>query len=530
MATIANETKKMPQITLQNVGVTFGNVLFSNLSFSLSEGSRIGVAGNNGAGKSTLLRCVAGLMEPSEGSIRRSKGIRLGYVEQAVPEALRGMTLRQAILDAIEVDERELVSWRVDLVLETFGAPSSMRDRALFQLSGGWQRLALIARAWVCDPDVVVIDEPTNHLDLAKILVLESWLTQDLGDTALLMVSHDRRFLDTCTNHTLFLRSGVSQMYSYPFSRARDLLIESDRALEGKKERELKEVQRLRKSAHKLRQIGVNNYSTAALRKSGQIARRAETIEESLTATHVEKRRDIHLASRDTHAKRIIGIERVTVCRPDGVPLFVIGKLEIWQGDRVVVLGRNGTGKTRFVLRLRAAFADREAARIDGIMVAPSAVMAYIDQEMSQLPNEETVGRYIGATYETGAQRATSLLVSAGFSIAQQARRIAELSPGEKARLALLAVRLSEPSFYLMDEPTNHLDITGQEQLEAEILAHAATAIFVSHDRALVENIGTRFLVVEGENIFELEDPHIFYELLTTNSTLPELAANIVPL
>lgn len=517
----------MSQTILQNLGVTFNEVLFRNVSFSFGEGDRVGIVGNNGAGKTTLIHCVAGLIEPTEGTILRPRGERLGLVEQTVPPDLITLSLREAVLTGISADERDSLEWRVEVVLDEFKAPEEMRERPLSYLSGGWQRLALIARAWVSDPDILIIDEPTNHLDLAKILTLENWLNNTVLRIPLLIVSHDRRFLESCTNRTLFLRTGESRIYAYPFSRARELLLEDDRALENRKDRELKELQRLRKSAHNLRQIGVNNYSAAALRKSNQMANRAEAIHESLPDTHVEQKRDIKLASQGTHAKQIIRIENLTISRPDGVPLFHIGRLNLNRGDRVVVLGRNGAGKTQFVRRLRAGFSDPEVARPEGLRIAPSVIMGYIDQGMTQLPDSDTLRDYVCGTYRTGEQRATSLLVSAGFPVAQLAQRISGLSPGLKARLALLSLRLCEPSFYLMDEPTNHLDIAGQEQLEAEILAHEATALLVSHDRTFVEHTGTRFLIIENAVVLEVDSPELFYRALAENAAISQISAGL---
>lgn len=515
----------MTQITAQNLTVSFADDLFQDVSFVLAEGDRIGIVGNNGGGKTTLLKCVAGLLEPARGVVTRPKKARLAYVPQAVPSHLEALTLRDAVFESIPAEERDSLGWRAEMVLDSFGTPESLHDRPLSQLSGGWRRIALIARAWAIDPDILLLDEPTTHLDLVKIMILESWLEHEVGRIPLMVASHDRRFLDTCTNRTLFLRPRDSVMYAYPFSHARELLAENDRALESKKARELKEAQRLRQSAHNLRQIGVNNYSAAALRKSIQIAKRADSIENSLTETHVEPRRDIKLASRDTHAKRMVGIENVVISQPNGSPLFSIGKLEVWQGERVVLLGRNGTGKSCFVKRLLAAFAAPDLARGEGITIAPSAVMGYIDQNMSHLPEDEDLGRYVSGL--VGRDRAVSLLISAGFAIGQHTQKIKSLSSGQKARLALLALRLVEPNFYLMDEPTNHIDILGQEQLESEVLEHAATAVLVSHDRAFVENTGTRFLVVDETRLVELESPQPFYQALADDAPISKVVAGL---
>jgi ATPase subunit of ABC transporter with duplicated ATPase domains len=515
----------MTQVTVQSLGVSFAHDLFQDVSFVLADGDRIGVVGNNGGGKTSLLKCVAGLLEPTHGVVTLPKKARLAYVPQAVPPHLEALTLRDAVFEAIPAEERDSVGWRAEMVLDSFGTPDSLYERPLPQLSGGWRRVALIARAWAVDPDILLLDEPTTHLDLLKIFILERWLAREVGNIPLMVASHDRRFLDMCTNRTLFLRPRDSIMYGYPYSRSRELLAESDRALESRKARELKEAQRLRQSAHNLRQIGVNNYSAAALRKSIQIAKRAESIESAAPETHVEPRRDIKLASRDTHAKKMIGMENVVISQPDGYPLFSIGKLEVWQGDRVVLLGRNGTGKTCFVKRLLKAFGEPELARREGVRIAPSVVMGYIDQNMSHLPDDEEIGRFVSGL--AGRDRTTPLLIGAGFPLGQHTQKIGSLSAGQRARLALLALRLLEPNLYLMDEATNHIDILGQEQLESEVLEHAATAVLVSHDRAFVEETGNRFVVIDEGRLFEVESPEPFYEALADDVPLSETVSGL---
>jgi ATPase subunit of ABC transporter with duplicated ATPase domains len=515
------------QITVKDLSAGIREALFQDLSFTLSEGDRMGVVGNNGAGKTTLLKCVEGSLAPWSGNVTLPRGKRLLVVPQTVPSELESLSLRDAVLDAIDPESRDYLAWRVDVVLDKFGAPDEMLDRPLAHLSGGWQRLALIARAWVADPDILLIDEPTNHLDLAKILMLERWLQRELQTTPLLIVSHDRRFLQTCTNRTLFLRPSLSRVYDYSFARARALLEEDDRVLELKKDRELDELRRLRKSAHTLRQIGVDNYSAAALRKSNQIARRADAIQDSLPSTHVEPKRDIKLISQSTRANRLINIEGMTITQPSGAILFRIGKLDIGPGERVVVLGRNGTGKTQFIQKLRAGFQLPDKAREEGLSIGPSLLLGYIDQNMSQLPADKTLHDFISAAHGTDFQRATSLLVSAGFPLSQQNSSIGSLSPGERARLSLLYLRLSVPSFYLMDEPTNHLDVAGQEQLESEILTHGAAAILVSHDRAFIENVGTRYLVIADQQLLEVESPDIFYQSLSDDIPLSQLVSRV---
>ncbi|HEY3848281.1 MAG TPA: ATP-binding cassette domain-containing protein, partial [Acetobacteraceae bacterium] len=187
-------------------------------------------------------------------------------------------------------------------------------------------------------------------------------------------------------------------------------------------------------------------------------------------------------------------------------------KLHVFQEDRLVLLGRNGVGKTLFMQRLRQAIALPDGA--PGIRAAPSIVLGYVDQLMSQLPLDDTPHDYIAARFRLGDQRSTSLLAGAGCTVDMQRRPIRFLSLGQRARLGLLARRLAEPNFYLLDEPTNHVDIAGQERLEAEILAHAPTCVLVSHDRSFAAAIATRFLMIEHGRVEEVDGPERFYRSL----------------
>ena len=265
-------------ISLKSLGVTMSAPLFSNLDLVIGAGDRLGIVAANGRGKSTLLKCLAGEFEPTAGDITRSRGLRVGHVEQSVPDALLDRGFHDVVADALPVEQRDSELWRVDVALDSLDVPEGMRARPMRALSGGWQRLALIARVWVTDPDVLLLDEPTNHLDLAKISQLETWLNALPREVPVIVASHDRAFLDATSNRTLFLRPEDSPVFALPYSRARQALDELDASTARKFERDMKIAQQLRKQAAKLNNIGINSGSDLLTVKTKQLKERAERL------------------------------------------------------------------------------------------------------------------------------------------------------------------------------------------------------------------------------------------------------------
>src|SRR6478672_8829105 len=337
----------MTLITLRNLGVSLGAPLFSALNLVVNAGDRIGLVAANGRGKTTLLRCMAGSMEASEGEITRARGLNVGYVEQNVPEALMERPLHEAVLETLLPDAQHSESWRVDVALDQLGVTEALREMPLKHLSGGWQRFAMLARVLVTDADVLLLDEPTNHLDLARIGQLETWLNALPREMPVVIASHDRAFLDATTSRTLFLRPEQSQIFSLPFTPARTALREADASDERRYQRDLKTAQQLRQQAAKLNNVGINSGSDLLLSKTRQLKARAEKLQDAAKPAHLERSAGaIRLANRGTHA---------TVETPDGRLLFRTGKQFIGKGDRIVLLGSNGAGKTRLEAMLRAA-------------------------------------------------------------------------------------------------------------------------------------------------------------------------------
>lgn len=505
----------MASIQLKDVSAIAQTELFKNLNLSVSNGESVGLIAANGRGKTTLLRFLAGQSEPSSGQIAFSRGARVGYVEQEVEQDQLDQSVYDFVASALSDEQRDYEIWRVDVALAEFQVPEAQYHEPLRKLSGGWRRLIMIARVWLTEPDILLLDEPTNHLDLAKIVQLESWIKQTSAQVPMIVASHDRAFLDNCTNRSLFLRPGISRYFSVPYSEARAALEQEDAAAEKVLIKEQKQAKQLREQAAKLNNVGINSGSDLLQTKAKQLRKRASDIEDNLKDLHKERHGDITLANRGTHAKVIMSFEDVTVCAPNGDKLFSIEKELINAGDRIVVLAENGAGKTQLIKKVHRAF-QSEGSEL-GIWVTPSTVLGYADQEISQLPVDETPENFILQHKGVGNARCRSLLANIGFEFEKQSKPIGHLSYGQRSRLALLSLRLIEPNFYLLDEPTNHVDIPGREMLEAEIVEKGATAIIVSHDREFARSVGTRYFEIEKrrKRLVEVASPEPFFERMS---------------
>ncbi|HWJ72740.1 MAG TPA: ABC-F family ATP-binding cassette domain-containing protein [Kaistia sp.] len=499
----------MSLITARSLGMALGAPLFSQLDFVIHKGGRIGLVAANGRGKSTLLRCLAGRVDPTEGTIQHARGTRIALMQQDLSADALACSVRDALIDALPAETRDWDAWRVDVALDELDFPAEFRDRPLVTLSGGWQRIALLARAALTEPDLLLLDEPTNHLDLERIGAVERWIAALPKDIALVVASHDRAFLDTVTNRTLFLRATGSADFALPYSLARDSLDVADQAAARRHETDLREAVQLRRQAAKLNNIGINSGSDLLTVKTRQLKARAERIEAAAQpAFREESAGRIRLAERGATARTLLAIENLTVTTPDGRKLFTTGRLWVQPGDRVMLLGANGSGKSQLMDRLARALCGAE---VDGIKAGPSAVLGHIDQALSHIDGAETLQSAIGSRFALGEQRIRSLLAGAGFAVERLARSVSTLSGGQRARLAMLILRLEQPNFYLLDEPTNHLDIEGQEALEGELTGGEAAAIIVSHDRRFVETVGNRFWRIRRGRLVEEDGPAEFF-------------------
>jgi len=417
-------------------------------------------------------------------------------------------TLYDFVLAALPQDQADYESWRVDVALDELSVPYDLQQTQLSALSGGWQRTAMLAAAWITEPDVLLLDEPTNHLDLQRIGLLQNWLANLPRETPVVITSHDRAFLDATTNRTLFLRAERSRDFAQPFTKARAALAQADEADARRFANDLNKASQLRKQAAKLKNIGINSGSDLLITKTKQLTERAAKIEAAAKPSHQDRSAgDIKLTNSGTHAKALVSFDEVWVKTPDARDLYRTGKMWITPGDRIVLLGANGTGKTQLVKAVHRALTGAAS----DIKVAPTVTLGYSDQQLTQLADTDTPMTAVAGAFDVGDQRARGLLAGAGVKIQMQDTPLGKLSGGQKARLAMLVLRLTQPNFYLLDEPTNHLDIEGQEALEDELCAHGAACLLVSHDRSFVRNVGNRFWQIERKRLIEVDDPEAFF-------------------
>ena len=492
----------MNLVSIRNLSITLARPLFQDLTATIDRGDRLGLVAANGRGKSTLFRLIDGSSDATSGEVTRARNLRISLVPQDLPAAMGGLSFREAVCQLV-ADE----IWRADVLLDEMAIPPGLQDRNLSDLSGGWQRMALLARSWVTGPDLVLLDEPTNHLDLARIGQLERWLTGLPRDTALVIASHDRAFLDRVTNRTLFLRPEASVSFDLPYGKARLALAEADAAQDRQYQNDMRKVAELRKQAAKLKNIGINSGSDLLVVKTKQLSERAAKLESSARPGHQERSAGvIRLSPAEAASKAVVTLNDATISAPDGRPLFRTGQKWIVKGDRVVLLGANGAGKTRLVNAIRNAFDTPGPVR-----AAPSARLGYSDQDLAMIASDETPHDTLAQRFDHGDQAVRTALASAGIAPEWQTQPVSRLSGGQRARLALLVLRWTRPSFYLLDEPTNHLDIDGQEALEEELQQEGTCALIVSHDRSFVRAVGTRFWMIAGRHLNEVADPEDFF-------------------
>src|SRR5438477_514465 len=364
--------------------------VFEDVSFLLDD-ARTALVGENGAGKSTLLKCLTGALELNAGQVIRSRGLRIGSVPQDVPADLAARPLRDVLHDALVRAGLGDDYWRIDVLIDEIGVEQETLDKTFGALSGGWQRLLLIAAAArLEEPDILLIDAPTNHLDLANINTAERWLTSEFK-LPMLIVSHDREILDRVTERTLFLRSDGMHAFKTRFSVAREELLRRDAAAATRAKLEDKEIKRLEQAAARYKVWAVKN--TDLNKRKNAVESRIARIEAERTQTYVARERRLELSDGDIDARVALRLAGLDVKTPDGRKLIGIERLTVAAGDRIALLGANGAGKSTLLTALASAY-DPEREHYDGqaaVRFNPSCRLVYFDQAMRDLPTDRAI-------------------------------------------------------------------------------------------------------------------------------------------
>ena len=517
----------MTQIAFAGVGVDFGDTtLFSNVSFTVAPGERWGIVGRNGSGKTTLFRLLTGELEPTRGSIARAPGLRVSLLEQhrdygaatTVWEAAAGalaelLALEQSLVkqaadmahdaspralaqygEDLERFEREggyAVTARIDAVLHGLEFdPAQARVTPLSALSGGELGRLGLARQLMTTADVLLLDEPTNHLDLETTRWLEEYLAAS-GRTVLL-VSHDRAFLAATVDRVLHLEGQTATPYTGDY--AAFVTQRAERRLTQQRAYN----QQQRTIAHEQDYIARNIAGQNSRQAKGR-RKRLDRLPRLSPVIGAEGTMAVRFDVPERGGDQVVSAKNVSV--GTGTRTLVerfSGTLE--RTGVLGIIGRNGSGKSTL---LRALLSEHpiEAGEL---RLGTSITAGYYRQDLSQVPLDRTLYDVIAALrpkWERG--RIQGHLGRFGFSGQEVQRRAGSLSGGERARVALAILMLSDANLLVLDEPTNHLDVESIEALEDAIHAYDGTVILVSHDRALLRALTTRMWILHERRMTE---------------------------
>ncbi len=518
----------MIDISIQGVTKAFEqdkNILDA-LTFDVNCGERIGILGKNGAGKTTLFRIMTGEVRPDEGRIVIASGKRMGLISQ-IPVYPEGFTVEDVLKTAHErlfeleakmnelatqmsgnssdaimreydkaaADFERLHGYNADVernrVANGLEINETMRSQLFSKLSGGEKTRVNLARLILEDTDILLLDEPTNHLDLKATEWLEDYLLKFHG--TVLAISHDRFFLDRVVSRTIEITNGKAEFYSGNYSfYVEEKQRRFDEQLK-KYEKEQKELKRLDEAARRLYQWGTGN--EALMKKSFAIRSRMDRMEKT-DRPKAEKMMKIKFSQREFSGDEVLIIDGVTKSFGDR-KLFSNLELIIEGGERIALIGDNGTGKSTLIKLIMG----EDVPDCGMVRRGPSIKTAYLPQIIKfDFPNRNLYDTMLYSEKCT-PQTARDRLGNFRFSGEDVFKPVSALSGGEQSRLRLCVLMRDEVNFLILDEPTNHLDIMSREWIEEAVESYGEALLFVSHDRYFIERFATRIWVLENGTI-----------------------------
>jgi len=524
----------MSLVTATDLARSYGaQDVFADLSLEIPHGAHIALLGPNGSGKTSLLRIIAGLDRPNAGRVRRARGLRIGYLpQQARLEGERTLwetmehafadlqagarKLRQLEKEMSDPDRREEAMERYGPLLETFEAAGGYTYQArikqvlgglgfttddfhvpLSHLSGGQRERALLARLLLEDPGLLLLDEPTNHLDLEGIEWLERYLQSWRG--AMVVVAHDRAFLDRVADQVWELSSGRLTTYRGNYSRyvvLREERLARQRALY---ERQQEHIARAEDYIHRY----------MAGQRTRQAQGREKRLErlERVERPHKERPIRLDLGKPLRSGDLVLGLYDLAVGYDPAAPLVTIEEVELRRGQRVALLGPNGSGKTTLLRTILGEIEPLAGHVRLGVGVHPG----YFAQAHAGLDREKKVLETILDAGLPSVGQARDLLGHYHFSGDDVFKRVGDLSGGEQARVALVILAMQGANLLLLDEPTNHLDIPSQEVLQEVLASFEGTVLLVAHDRYLIHALATRIWAIVGGRLSVFDEGYGAY-------------------
>ena len=509
-------------VSFDNVSFGYqGERLFEDVRFTINEGDRVGLVGGNGEGKTTLVKLLLGELAPEQGIVMRKNGTRIGYLPQTGGYEGAGTVFEEAcsvfeedkkllaeleeVQKKFELEKEGTESFRaVSAKYETLNKKIAARDsyhyevrvRAVlngmgFQnayhqlvhtMSGGEKTRLKLCKLLLEEPELIVLDEPTNHLDTKTLFWLEEYLSSYKG--SIFVVSHDRYFLDKTVREIYDLEYGSLRTYKGNYTKYKALKAEWQA-------HELKEYENQQEEIAKLKDYIAKNLVRASTTKSAQSRRtkleKMDLVEKPKAAPSAPVYR---FSYSEPSYEKVLTVENL--CLKAGEKELVKSlSFELRRGEKCALVGENGTGKSTL---LKTILAGENPA----VKVGRFVRFAYFDQENARLDSTNTVLRELWDKHPLWDQtKARALLASGGLSAEDVEKRVAQLSGGEKAKLALVIFSAENGNTLLLDEPTNHLDLPARESLETALKAFDGTVLFVSHDRYFVQALAGKILELD---------------------------------
>ena len=477
-------------LSAENLSINFGSrQLLSDVNFYLNEGDKVGIIGINGTGKSTFLKVLAGMLEPDAGRISRNPNVQVSFLSQN-PEMDDNATILEQVFLHFPADFRELNEYEAKSMLTRLGMTDF--EQKVGTLSGGQRKRVALVAALVRPADILVLDEPTNHLDSTMVAWLEDWLRSFRG--GLVMVTHDRYFLERVVNHITELSRG--KLYHYEANYSRYLELKEQRA-------EMAEAsERKRQSILRVEREWIMRGCKARTTKSKD---RIQRYEDLLNQAAPEADDTLQLAAASSRlGRKIIELHGISKSF-DGRTVIRNFSYNLLRGDRIGIVGPNGAGKTT-LLRMAAGLLQPDSGCVE---TGTTVKIGHFSQEGRELDLNQRVYDFIheiAAEVRTGEGTFTAKQMMERFLFPSdlQSVPIGRLSGGERRRLYLLSVLMEAPNVLLLDEPTNDLDVMTLSILEDYLQSFPGPILTVSHDRFLLDKLADTIFEVTGSGAVEV--------------------------